>query len=188
MSRTGCSPFTFSFSNTHTHTHTHTHTSLLSFLCTGCAPGDWPLWITSRIVHHPWLSVRFDYWEVRAGERRWKEIKGISILFPPSPSRCDLSSSYTYKVKWKSLSYVHYLPPHGLYSPWNSPGQNTGVGSFSLFQGIFPTQGSNPGLPHRRQILYQLSHKGSPLYLRPQLLSGGADIFWVSSPYLILVI
>ena len=51
---------------------------------------------------------------------------------------------------------------HGLYSPWNSPGQNTGVGSHSLLQGIFPTQGSNPGLPHCRQILYQLSHKGSP--------------------------
>ena len=54
------------------------------------------------------------------------------------------------------------LQPHGLYRPWNSPGQNTGVGSLSLLQGIFPTQGSNPGLPHRRWILYQLSHKGSP--------------------------
>ena len=46
------------------------------------------------------------------------------------------------------------LPPHGLYSPWNSPGQNTGVGSLSLLQGIFPTQGSNPGLPQCRWILY----------------------------------
>ena len=53
------------------------------------------------------------------------------------------------------------LQPCGLYSPWNSPGQNTGVGSLSLLQGIFPTQGSNPGLPYCRQILYQLSHKGS---------------------------
>ena len=43
--------------------------------------------------------------------------------------------------------------------PWNSPGQNTGVGSLSLLQGIFPTQGSNPGLPHCRRILFQLSHK-----------------------------
>ena len=51
---------------------------------------------------------------------------------------------------------------HGLYSPWNSPGQNTGVGSLSLLQRIFPTQGSNPGLPHYRRILYQLSHKVSP--------------------------
>ena len=56
------------------------------------------------------------------------------------------------------------LWPHGLYSPWNSPGQNTGVGSLSLLQGIFPTQGLNPGLPHCRRIFYQLSHKGSPLY------------------------
>ena len=40
--------------------------------------------------------------------------------------------------------------------------QNTGVGSLSLLQGIFPTQGLNPGLPHCRQILYQLSHKRSP--------------------------
>ena len=45
---------------------------------------------------------------------------------------------------------------------WNSLGQITGVGSLFLLQGIFPTQGSNPGLPHCRQILYQLSHKGSP--------------------------
>ena len=54
------------------------------------------------------------------------------------------------------------LQPHGLYSPWNSPGQNTGGGSLYLLQGIFPTQWLNPGLPHCRQILYQLSHKGSP--------------------------
>ena len=49
-----------------------------------------------------------------------------------------------------------------LYSLWNSPCQNTGVGRLSLLQGIFPTQGLNPDLLHCRQILYQLSHKGSP--------------------------
>ena len=59
------------------------------------------------------------------------------------------------------------LQPHGLYSPWTSPGQNTGVGSLSLLQGIFPTQGSNPGLPHCRWILYQLNHKGRPLDPEP---------------------
>ena len=53
------------------------------------------------------------------------------------------------------------LRPHGLYSPWNSPGQNTGVGSLSLLRGIFPTQRSNPGLPDCMRILYQLSRKGS---------------------------
>ena len=52
-----------------------------------------------------------------------------------------------------------FLRPHGLYSPWNFPGQNTGVGTLSLLQGIFPTQGSNPSLPHGRWILYQLSHR-----------------------------
>ena len=53
------------------------------------------------------------------------------------------------------------LWPHGLYSPWNSPDQNIGVGCFSLLWGITPTQGLNPGLPHCRQILYQLSQKGN---------------------------
>ena len=53
------------------------------------------------------------------------------------------------------------LWPHGLYGLWNSPGQNTGVGSPSLLQVIFPTQGSNPGLLHCSQILYQLSYKKS---------------------------
>ena len=68
---------------------------------------------------------------------------------------------------------LHYGPESGgcsvvsdslwLYSPWNSPGQNTRVGSLSLLQGIFPTQGLSPGLPHCRRILYQLSSQGSPL-------------------------
>ena len=61
---------------------------------------------------------------------------------------------------------------HGLYSSWNSPGQNIGVGSLFLLQEIFPTQGWNPRLPHCRQIHYQLSHKGSPRILE-----------WVSYPF-----
>ena len=47
-------------------------------------------------------------------------------------------------------------------SPWDSPDQTTGVGSHSLLQGIFPTQGSNPGFLHCGQILYQLNHQASP--------------------------
>ena len=54
------------------------------------------------------------------------------------------------------------LRPHGLYSPWNFPGQNTGVGSLFLLQGVFPTQKVNPDLQHCRWILYQLNHQGSP--------------------------
>ena len=57
------------------------------------------------------------------------------------------------------------LQPHGLYSPWNSPGQNIGVRTFSLLQGIFPTQGLNPGLLYCRWILYQLSYRESPRIL-----------------------
>ena len=56
-------------------------------------------------------------------------------------------------------------------SPWNSLGQNAGVGSLSLLQGIFPTQGSNPGLLHCRQILYQLSYNGSPRITMYMLLT-----------------
>ena len=56
------------------------------------------------------------------------------------------------------------LQPCGLYSPWNSSGQNTRVGTLSLLQGFFTTQGLNPSLPCCRWILYQLSHKGSPIY------------------------
>ena len=67
-------------------------------------------------------------------------------------------------MKWSESSSVmsDSLQPHELYSPWNSLGHNTGVGSISLLQGIFPTQRLNPGLLHCRQILYQLSHKWSP--------------------------
>ena len=66
----------------------------------------------------------------------------------------------------------HSLWPHGLCSQLNSPGQNTGVGSLSLHQGIFPTQGSNPGLPHCRKILYQLSYQEIPRILE-----------WVAYPF-----
>jgi len=55
---------------------------------------------------------------------------------------------------------------------WNSPGQNTGVGNFSPLQGIFWTQGLNPGIPHCGQILCQLNHKGSPRILE-----------WVACPF-----
>ena len=62
--------------------------------------------------------------------------------------------------KWVKVTQSSLTPWQ--YSPWNSLGQNTGVGSLSLLQRTFSTQGSNPGLLHSSQILYQLSHKGSP--------------------------
>ena len=88
----------------------------------------------------------------------FKDIPGVQIL--------KLYESESHSVVSNSLR------PHGVYSPCNSPGQNTGVGSLSLLQEIFPTQGSNPGLLHCRWILYQLSHQGSPRILE-----------WVAYPF-----
>ena len=86
----------------------------------------------------------------------------------PRDSISDSSEKLLWGGKGKSEGESHSvlsnsLRPHGLHSPWNSPGQNTGVGSCSLRLGIFPTQGLNLGLLHCRRILYQLSHKGSPV-------------------------
>ena len=79
---------------------------------------------------------------------------------------------YEVKRSESRLVVSSSLQPHGLYSPWNSPGQNTGVGILALLQGIFPTQGLNPGLSHCRQVLDQLSHQGSPRILE-----------WVAYPF-----
>ena len=113
---------------------------------TSPGPLDFPAW-PSRFepkLSHPFLGSALD----------------LGFLLEPG-----IKSFPTSGLKWKSESHSvvsDSLWPHGLYSPWNSPGQNTGVGNLSLLQGIFPTQGSNPGFPHCRWILYQLSHKRNP--------------------------
>ena len=104
------------------------------------------------------------------GKSHWWPRHSWIILASPHQTECesmkppDLPSVHTLaEVTSESFQVVsNSLQPHGLYSPWNYPGQNTGVGNCSLLQGIFPTQGSNAGLPHCRRILYQLSHKRSP--------------------------
>ena len=69
------------------------------------------------------------------------------------------------RIARKLLSRIQlFVTPWAIQS-WNSPCQNTGVGSLSLLQQIFTTQGWNPGLLHCRWILYQLSHKGNPRVL-----------------------
>ena len=86
---------------------------------------------------------------------------------PGSPSVCVsvCVSRWIYMCESESHSVVSSsLRPLGLYSPWNSPGRNTGRGSLSLPQGIFPTQGSNQCLLHCKRILYQLSYRGGPIY------------------------
>ena len=87
--------------------------------------------------------------------------KRLLISWLQSPSAVILEPTSEFKSERRSVM-SNSLRLHGLYSPWNSPAQNIGVGSLSLLQGIFPTQGSNPRLPHCRQIFYQLNHKGSP--------------------------
>ena len=74
----------------------------------------------------------------------------VWFLYQGNTGLMDTQRSESHSVVSDSLQ------PRGLYSPWNSPDQSTGVGSLSLLQGIFPTQGLNPGLPHHRQILYPL--------------------------------
>ena len=85
--------------------------------------------------YYDWLSHRFKYnlgQIISLNKNKWmSDAIGLRYRTPPSLTH------------WKSLSHVR---PYGLYSPWNSPGQNTGVGSCSLLQGIFPTQGLNLSL------------------------------------------
>ena len=102
------------------------------------------------------------------------------MCLSPPPHECLCSSPRVSLIlvaswKWKkqsenvSCSVVsdslqpHGLKPTSLLCPWNSPGKNTGVGSYSLLRGIFPIQGSNLGLSYWGQILYHLSHQGTPL-------------------------
>ena len=83
-------------------------------------------------------------------EVKWSEVKVIQLC----PTLCD-SMNYTGHGILQPTSHPSI---HG-----DSPGKTPGVGSHSLLQGIFPTQGSNPGLLHCRQILCQLSHLGNPV-------------------------
>ena len=98
----------------------------------------------------------------------------MKFLIKSFTSTLFILTSAAELMAWQSEScsvMSDSLPPHG-YSPQNSLGQNTGVGSLSLLQGIFPTQGHKPGLLHCRWILYQLSHKGSPWQRQTQKHKG----------------
>ena len=106
--------------------------------------------------------------ELRTGLSDWRRENSVS-----QPTKIISHLILIHLCERESRSVLsHSLRPHGLYSPWNSPGQNTGVDSLSIIQGFFPNQGSNPGLPHCGRILYQLSHKGSPRILE-----------WVAYPF-----
>ena len=108
---------------------------------------------------------------VERSDRMWSTGEGNG---KPLQYSCLENPINSMKIYVYTYMYIHMkvqvsqscltLRPHGLYSLWNSPGQNPGVGSHSLFLRNFPTQGLNPGLLHCRWTLYQLSHQGSPLY------------------------
>ena len=115
-----------------------------------------------------WVAISFSRGSSRLRDWTWVAcIAGRfftdSLLSEPSGNQSESESPSVVSDS---------LPPYGLYSPWNSPGQTTGVGGLFLLQGIFPTQGSNLGLQHCGWILYQLSHKGSPRILE-----------WVAYPF-----
>ena len=104
--------------------------------------------------------------------RIYKDLLQLKNIRNNSVLKMDKRLEYTLQkicIKWKVklLSRVQLLRPHGLQPtrllcPWDFPGKDTGVGCHFLLQGIFPTQELNPGVLHCRQILYQLSYKGSP--------------------------
>ena len=104
-----------------------------------------------------------------ANTAHWRTLRAVlplSCLLSFLVCSCSDLVLITCNMKSESESCSVMSDSLWLYSPWNSPGQNTTVGSLSLLQGIFPTQGSSPGLPHCRQILYQLNHQGSPRILK----------------------
>ena len=123
-----------------------------------------------------WAS---EWMEIIKSDEKMMEITGLVATWDMLSLRCQSSHlilttfCYFWQLSPLNLSVMfNSLQTHGLYSSWNSPSQNTGASSVSLFQGSFSTQGSNPGLPHCRRILYQLSHQGSPRTLQ-----------WVAYPF-----
>ena len=93
-------------------------------------------------------------------------LKPQTVLLVKNRELNRIKYSNAHKVKVKSLSHARlFVTPWTvactkLLCPWGFLGKSTGVGCRFLLQGIFPTQRSNPGLPHCRQTLYRLSHQG----------------------------
>ena len=143
------------------------------------------LWSETILLYHGGPNspcVKFILWWQRSvqGSELGIQMGSTLHLFlnnPPMVAKGKETRRYWKKVKvthpFRLRVQLHVRPFSTPWtSPWNSPGQNTGVGSLSHLQGIFPTQRLNLGLLHCRQILYQLSHKGSPRILE-----------WVAYPF-----
>ena len=115
-----------------------------------------------NFICHGWVGVATGIWCVEASDAA-KHF--IAHRTAPTIGHYLAPDGNNATFEWVKVSHLcpNSLRPHELYSPCNSPGQNTRVDRLFLLQEIFSTQGSNPGLPHCRQILYQLSYQGSPM-------------------------
>ena len=107
------------------------------------------------------------YWSNRAGNGNPLQYSGLENSMN---RRAWWAAVHGVTKSQAWLKYWAHLHTGAYWSPWNSPGQNTRVGSLSHLQGIFPTQGPKPGLLHCRWILYQLSYEGSPIPLEVRAL------------------
>ena len=125
-----------------------------------------------KIIYLPWLGEKKKLYSLKINLNKnnskpvWRRLQKFTIRNKKDLNTGRDSTFLGRKVMSDSLQL------HGRYSPWNSPGQNTAVGSRSLLQEIFPTRESNPGLPYCRWILYHLNHQESPRILQ-----------WVAYPF-----
>ena len=128
-----------------------------------CCHYLWKMQSSTKVLAR--LAVVWTYWWALLGillPCHWAK------TFSPCEADCILVQALeSYCVCPCAQWYLTFSQPHGLYSTrllcaWNSVGKNTGMGSYSFLQGIFPTQGSNSGLLHCKQVLYHLSQQGSP--------------------------
>ena len=109
--------------------------------------------VNNITVYHFYISFFF-----QKVIKRFKFLLLIAITY--LTAIISLGQGFLKSESESCLVVSSFLGTHGLYNPWNSPGQNTKVGSLPLLQWIFPTQESAQGLLYCRRILYQLSYHG----------------------------
>ena len=135
------------------HIHTHTHTYIYTYTC---------ICIHTYIYTHTYIYIHI---HVYTHTRSWAAWEALCMHCIAQGT--ILNTLWSMKCVSRSVM-SNSLRPHGLWParhrcPWDFPSKNTGVGCHFLLQGIFPTQGLNPGLLHCRWIIYHLSHQGSPI-------------------------
>ena len=103
-------------------------------------------------------------WDTVKAVLRGRFIAIQAYLKKQEKSQINNLTLHLSEVKWSCSVMSNSLRPHGssLLHPWDFPGKSTGVGCHFLLQGIFPTQGLNPGLPHCSQMLLLSEPPGKP--------------------------